>query len=375
MLNISVKKAETKTMMLRSILFFSLTFCLEYSHAETRVLNDDGTTTIIYDDGEVEQRLRDAEQRRLQEMSTRMLSGTPPSNSGGSVTRMAQGCRDVPTPEGVLQVCDLTLGGVSGDTRVYLLDGEEYNGRVRENSDGTFTITPNGALETESLRRGAYSGPTLPPQFDCNNNGQEFQCLVCSCFFEARGQTYPERVRIGRTKFSRVLNHNFSNNVCGVVHEVMPAGGAAYSWTSQSSDDRFTTRSGEEKRHVDVVLGVDSPDLTESHQRAYRGCVQASTEALQYRNQYFASYYWTREIEGQQTWMNNCIENTSGVDGNLISSLTTPSGERIDFAHNFRRICETTGNRDERSLLSINQSPYAPYHPTVRPTARPRSLD
>lgn len=362
------------------VLILSLTMLFTIvAVSETRTLNPDGTTTIVYEPGERAAILEAAAQRDLDAMAARMAERRESVPSGqisdSSVTRAASSCEEVTTPEGVLKICNLTAGGAYGDTTVYLINGHEYDGRVRKNRDGSYTLTPNGSLEEQALRRGVYSGPQLPSQFNCNDNGEEFQCLVCSCFFEARGQSFPERVRIGRTKFSRVLNHNFENNVCGVVHEVMPAGGAAYSWTSKTSADRFTTRSGEQKRHVDVILGEGSPDLGEVNKRSFRGCVQASSEALQYRNKYFASYYWTKNLEGSPGWITSCINRADGMGGNLISGVTGSTGEEFVFAHNFRRICEVNGHRDERYLLDIDQSPYAPYR-SVRPASRPaRAID
>ena len=354
------------------ITLFSITF-LSASYAQIKTQNPDGTTTLTFEPGERERLLQEAEEKRLRQMQENMFFGKrPPENDGGSVTRMASKCKEVRTPQGVLEVCDLTVGGVAGDSRAYMINGEEFDGRVRENADGTFTVISDEALSEQDLRRGNYSGPTLPPQFNCRNNGSEFQCLVCSCFFEARGQTFPERVRVSRTKFSRVLNQNFANDVCSVVHEVMPAGGFAYSWADPNTQGHFTTATGEVKLPLDVNLGVDSKDLTPQNQKSFRGCVHAANESLQYRNIYFASYYWTKSIEGTQAWMKTCDRNTKDLSDNVISGFDTNAGNRIEYAHNFRKICETSGHRDERALLGINQSPYAPYRPTVRPKLRPK---
>lgn len=346
----------------------------DLSSARVDFTTSDGRRGYQIDQNKVAQLRAACEEReraeRLADLE-RMARENPDMPIEGSSTRAAQTCKTVAVMQGTLEVCELAPGAGGRQGYVYLLNGQEYDGRVRHNRDGSYTLTSDEALKQDlSPRR--YRGPQLPAQFNCQNRGEEFQCLVCSCFFEARGQSYPERVRVGRTKFSRVLNHRFPNDVCSVTHQ---RGGARrvpqYSWVSEHSSNKiFQTVGGETKLPVNVLLGVGSPDLNTIEKEAYRGCVQASAEALHYRNSYFASYYYTKSLEGQRAWINTCSANTSHLSGNLIEGVEDSQGESIVFAHNFRRICE----KDEEYLLSIDQSPQAPYRSPL-PRMRPENLD
>ena len=121
------------------------------------------------------------------------------------------------------------------------------------------------------------------------------------------------------------------------------------------------------KLPVDVILGEGSPDLTDGDKAAFRQCAHASKEALDKKDEYFASYYWTKEIEGTQTWMIRCDGRGWSIPNNIIKGFTDSDGKFVPFAHNFRRICEV----DEVEYLNLPESPYATKK-SLRPQVNPR---
>jgi len=351
---------------MRSLVFLLLVFS-STSFSKTKILNADGSVAQT-----AEQTVKNSEAagaannpagnifKRLKNSETAKRAT---QNPGGSVTRMVQGCQELTVKEGTLRICKMTVGGAAGDSPIYVLNGIEFDGRVKKNPDGSFTLISTEALSDQPLRRPVYSGETLPSEFSCgSNNKNELQCLVCSCFFEARGSSYPEQVRVARTKHSRVLNPKYPGSVCENVYYKHSGGGAAYSWTTAGKI--YETASGKNIRPRDVKLGESSTDLASADVSSFRTCAQSSSESLHYRNEYFASYYWTKNLESSGGWIAACKENTDHLSGNLISSVTDSNGKRIEFDHNFRRVCES----GELDLTHATSSPLV----SPRPQARPR---
>lgn len=331
------------------------------------------TQTILNADGSVAQTaeesaaiLKRAEQRRLDDLASRMpgANSTLAQPDINRETRAATGCEEAQTSLGKLYICSQTLGGTNGGSPVYILNGAEFDGRVRKRRDGTYELVPTEQTNTQSLRH-SYSGPPIPAEFSCGSqNTNEFQCLVCSCFFEGRGEIFPEQVRISRTKHSRVLNPRFPNSICENVHYRNPTTNvAAYSWVRDAEDNKiFKNAQGTLMRPINVTLGEGSSDLDEPQKNAFRSCTRSAAESLHVKDEYFASYYWTKSVEGSRGWMKTCDQRTSHIEDNIIRGYTDANGNEILFAHNFRKICGETG---EAGLL--NYAPRRSLKPQLRP--------
>jgi len=276
--------------------------------------------------------------------------GTPTDES--NTTRAATVCVKVNAGEGKdLQVCNLSSGGGVREG-YYLLDNKEFDGKVRKNADGSYTLIPTHEITKRPLRRPVYTGDTMLGSFSCgSDNINEMQCLTCSCFFEARGSSLPEQIRVARSKHTRVLisaemPNRFPPTVCGNVYKPL-----AYSWTrdKMKEDEKYISKSGP-KLPIDVQLGESSPDLLDEDKPSYRSCVQSSAESLHFRDEYYAAYYWRKGLENTKDikddpkhWINICMSRTANISGNLIKGFTDAQGNFIEFDHDFRRTCDDDG--------------------------------
>lgn len=78
-----------------------------------------------------------------------------------------------------------------------------------------------------------------PSSLSCSsNNGDSASCLVCNCYFEARGEPSDGKIAVNRTVLTRMERKGFPDDACGVIwSKGKNRGGkwvAAFSWTLQS---------------------------------------------------------------------------------------------------------------------------------------------
>ncbi len=60
------------------------------------------------------------------------------------------------------------------------------------------------------------------------------KCLVCSIYFEARGESQQEQVDVAQTMITRVLDRRYPDTMCGVVWEK-----SQFSWTHDGKPDNI----------------------------------------------------------------------------------------------------------------------------------------
>jgi len=341
-----------------SLLISSFSF-VQNAHSEEREV-------IKFNRDEVRRSVKQKELDRQRKSFERAKKKNAPTNPGGSVTRMAQGCIEKQIAQGLLKICSVTPGGTAGETVVYFLDGVEFDGKVRQISKDKFELKPKSEVTSNPLKRPYYKGAELPPKFGCGSENvgatstqKSMQCLVCSCFFEARGVSFPEQVRVARTKHSRVINHRFPGSICANVYYKTPktssggGGAAAYSWTTDKKT--YRSKSGAMIDPTDVILGeVPGANMAERDVKSYRSCVHSSAESMHHKDQYFASYYYTKNLDTRGGWIKTCKRNTTHLgEANVVTSALDSEGNPVEFAHLFRRVCEA-------NEISYIPSPFAP---------------
>ncbi|MGH1469487.1 MAG: cell wall hydrolase, partial [Bdellovibrionales bacterium] len=157
-------------------------------------------------------------------------------------------------------------------------------------------------------------------------------CMVCNCFFEARGQNFDEQVMVNRAVLSRVLSPAHPNNVCGVVHQK-----SQFSWTIDFKNQRVRSN----KKNQNLMMGEKSKDLKKLDKQAFRSCVASSREAFKYDSEFFASYYVSKRIK-TPNWLNKC-QSRSRKKKIKITNKDNKIGKR-DLAHSFYRVCEPREN-------------------------------
>lgn len=78
-----------------------------------------------------------------------------------------------------------------------------------------------------------------PSSLSCSSNiGDAASCLVCNCYFEARGEPSDGKIAVNRTVLTRMERKGFPDDACGVIwRKAQNKRGkwvAAFSWTLQS---------------------------------------------------------------------------------------------------------------------------------------------
>jgi spore germination cell wall hydrolase CwlJ-like protein len=232
-----------------------------------------------------------------------------------------------------LERCAIGVGGATYDLEAapiqhYYLSGKLFSGAVLESPEGYVYKTEKDLRKTSTK-----SEVDLAEKFNCSKRQtNDFQCMVCNCFFEARGQNFDEQVMVNRTVLSRVLSPSHPNSVCGVVHEK-----SQFSWTLDFKKYRYKPY----KKNQSLILGENSRDLKPHDKEAFRKCVASSKEAMKYDNEFFASYYVSKKIR-KPAWLQTC-EYRSKRKRIKITNKDNRIGKK-DLAHNFYRVCETKEN-------------------------------
>lgn len=72
------------------------------------------------------------------------------------------------------------------------------------------------------------ANPTRPSHglINCNRSLSPTQCMACSIYFEARGESLTEKTRVANVIFNRTKSPTHPTTVCGVVHQK-----SQFSWT------------------------------------------------------------------------------------------------------------------------------------------------
>ncbi|AZZ35988.1 hypothetical protein CIK05_04010 [Bdellovibrio sp. qaytius] len=76
----------------------------------------------------------------------------------------------------------------------------------------------------------------------CTPNQSTYNCLVCNCYFETRGESQDGKVAVAKTVLSRITLPEFPNTVCRVVFQ-----SSQFSWTSDSNSNRLNATTDDDK--------------------------------------------------------------------------------------------------------------------------------
>ncbi len=330
--------------------------------AERYISRENGTVTIT------DPTAYDAARRECDEAATRqryqnMLQTNAPTAEESNSTRAAVGeCTEASVSKGVLRICSLAPNSRGEVAKVYYLNGVEYNGLVVQEGSGyrLYDADEITQFTDEEARGTTIREQETQGAVNCGNpqRRSKYQCLVCNCFHEARGQTFDEQVMVNRVVLSRVLSPSHPSNACDVVYER-----AQFSWTSESQLDA-NDRNSIAKR--DIVLDENSSQFNQYYpndKNALRSCRRSSLESLKYEDEFFAAYY-VEKTTNTPPWLKTCKERSR--NGEIA---VTPEENRIsrdNLAHNFYKICE---RREGRCLMypTCSLAPRTSPRPIPRP--------
>ncbi|AZZ35990.1 hypothetical protein CIK05_04020 [Bdellovibrio sp. qaytius] len=87
----------------------------------------------------------------------------------------------------------------------------------------------------------------------CNAKQSSFDCLVCNCYHETRGESQEGKIAVAKTVLSRTESKSFPNTVCKVVYQPWQ-----FSWTRDRQSNNIKAKSFIDNRSLkDCRAAVD----------------------------------------------------------------------------------------------------------------------
>ena len=134
------------------------------------------------------------------------------------------------------------------------------------------SVTTGGDVAFQSISCSSPSGKT------------PFQCMMCNCYHEARGEGPSGRLAVGKVVMTRARMRSYPDSVCGVVYDGQNNRYSQFSWTKSSNRHKTLARTG------------------------YNKCYPQVREALNFDG-HFASHYHAKSVRPK--WRRNCTGRTS----------------------------------------------------------------
>jgi len=75
----------------------------------------------------------------------------------------------------------------------------------------------------------------------CTQRQSSFNCLVCNCFYETRGEPKVGKIAVAKTVLSRVASDEFPDSICAVVFQP-----SQFSWVSDSNTNTINVKKPED---------------------------------------------------------------------------------------------------------------------------------
>lgn len=201
-------------------------------------------------------------------------TGNVADNSGGTdnaeVTDEGNGSTTVDVEQAEGEYCKVGQYWHRADSPVCNgkpIDQCLINGRYG-NCDRTEVASGGASVQTQGYQRMTCGSPQNP-----------FQCMMCNCYHESRGEGYSGRVAVGKVVMTRARMSSYPNSVCSVVYQNSNQRYPQFSWTNQASRHNVMAREG------------------------YERCEGAVREALNF-NGHYASHYHATNVYPK--WRHNC---------------------------------------------------------------------
>ena len=97
-----------------------------------------------------------------------------------------------------------------------------------------------------------------PDTMTCNVRQSSFNCLVCNCYHETRGEPREGMMAVAKTVLSRKESDEFPNTVCGVVYQQ-----SQFSWTGDSYSNNISASKPEDKQALQRCREVADQAINE----------------------------------------------------------------------------------------------------------------
>jgi len=102
----------------------------------------------------------------------------------------------------------------------------------------------------------AFGTESKASSLSCNANQSSYNCLVCNCYHESRGENFEGMVAVAKVVVSRSESDLYPNSVCQVIYQPYQ-----FSWTKDKISNSINAAKADEeesfnncKRATDVAL-------------------------------------------------------------------------------------------------------------------------
>lgn len=101
----------------------------------------------------------------------------------------------------------------------------------------------------------------LAEKLTCNRNTSSFDCLVCNCYHESRGEPMDGRIAVLKTVLTRKEDdvYTYPDTICGVIYE----------------DGQFSWTQDDPRKHPNNISTANNTDI-----QSLRECREAANIAL-----------------------------------------------------------------------------------------------
>ena len=79
----------------------------------------------------------------------------------------------------------------------------------------------------------------------CNSRQSSFDCMVCNCYHETRGESKEGKIAVAKTVLSRAESRSYPKTVCKVVYQPWQ-----FSWTRDRYSNTIKTRNSLDRRSL-----------------------------------------------------------------------------------------------------------------------------
>lgn len=114
----------------------------------------------------------------------------------------------------------------------------------------------------------------------CNARQSSYDCLVCNCYHESRGEPQEGKIAVAKTVLSRAQSRSYPNTLCKVVYQPWQ-----FSWTRDRYSNQISTRNS-----------IDRRSLQDCRNAANTAIDEGANGLIYFFNPRIASPAWARRV-------------------------------------------------------------------------------
>ncbi|MEM7645983.1 MAG: cell wall hydrolase [Pseudomonadota bacterium] len=128
----------------------------------------------------------------------------------------------------------------------------------------------------------------------------DWNCLMCACFHEGRGESYEHRLMIGKVIITRAgMKGRYPDSICGVITQGGPRV-FQFSYLNPNLGKRGITIDSRGRGARKGNVSMNALDM----QQGYRKCFKSTQSILKLERKHYASHY--HKVGLSKRWAKNC---------------------------------------------------------------------